>query len=448
MRAVASSGPVLAALLFSVGSIASSQTNDELLGHRPFPDSRDPPAYAASNKQEQALFELGHEVFNTQWVPADTPGAARRDGLGPLYNAAACDECHNEGARGRGPSGAGRAPAALVLQLERPISEGAPDPVYGHVLNTAAMNGYPPEAVVSIDYRDVRGVYPDGAPWSLRAPTYTISELRYGSLAADTILKPRLAPPLYGAGLLEAVPQQAILDGASGISSSRVHGMPAWQQYRGFRTLGRFGWQAASVSILDQTTKAFSREMGLSSRDRPDDDCMPAQTDCLSAPDGGHPEVADDLLDAVVAFQQALAVPESADRPAESLQAQREFEQLGCADCHRPHLPVALRDAAGVPYAGTIAPYTDLLLHELGAGLADSDVSGHSVPTRWRTAPLWGIGNHARAGSQPTLMHDGRARTIEEAILWHHGEAERALQNFENLAASRRQALIAWIGTL
>ena len=446
MHAGASSGPAFEVLLLAAGCFAFTPAMAaEPLGHRAFTDSRDPPAYAPLNDTDSAQFELGHAVFNTQWVPAGTPGAERRDGLGPLYNAAACDECHNEGARGRGPRGAGPAPAPLVVQLERPESSGAPDPAYGHVLNTAALAGSAPEAVVTITYRDLQGAYPDGTPWSLRVPSYEVSQLRYGLLATDTILKPRLAPPLFGVGLLELVPQEAVL-------ASAVHGTPAWQSYRGARTLGRFGWQGASVSIRDQTTKAFSREMGLSSQDMPIDDCTLAQTDCLSAPNGGSPEVSNELLDAVVAFQRALAVP-AADPMATSVRKparkmRRDFEQLGCADCHRTSLPVRLRDADGREHAGTIEPYTDLLLHDLGAGLADAEVSGRTVPSRWRTAPLWGIGHVTRAGSPPTLLHDGRARSIEEAILWHHGEAEQARQGFEHWNSARRQALIDWIGTL
>jgi CxxC motif-containing protein (DUF1111 family) len=448
VRAGPFSGHTLAVLLLCGGGIAVAQSVAvQSLGHRPFPNARDPPAYAPLNGEEQARFALGHAVFNTRWVPAGTPGAARRDGLGPLYNAAACDTCHNEGARGRGPTGAGPAPAALVMQLERPVADDAPDPVYGHVLNTAALNGVAPEAVVSIEYREIAGSYPDGTRWALRAPTYALSELRYGALAPDTILRPRIAPALFGIGLLEAVPQSAILEMVHGTpSSSVVHGTPAWREYRGARVLGRFGWQGASVSIRDQTTKAFSREMGLTSSDRPTDDCTIAETDCLSAPNGGDPEVSAELLDAVVAFEHALAVPESTEKIAGTMLP--EFEQLGCADCHRPSLPVRLKDAAGHFYSGTIEPYTDLLLHELGTGLADSDVSGHSVRSRWRTAPLWGIAHNSRPGTPLTQLHDGRARSIEEAILWHQGEAESALRNFEHLESSQRQALIAWIETL
>ena len=167
-----------------------------------------------------------------------------------------------------------------------------------------------------------------------------------------------------------------------------------------------------------------------------------------SQPSGGNPEVSDELLSAVVEFERWLAVPESPATASRAPAAQSFFEALGCAACHRPILPVVLRDAAGRETSGTIAPYTDLLLHYLGAGLADVDLSGRRAMSRWRTASLWGVAYTSRSGNPPTLLHDGRARTIEEAILWHDGEALAARQNFEQLPAAERRRLLDWIATL
>jgi CxxC motif-containing protein (DUF1111 family) len=156
----------------------------------------------------------------------------------------------------------------------------------------------------------------------------------------------------------------------------------------------------------------------------------------------------EDLLAAVLEFQHWLAVPESGRAPGDAQSMQQSFNVLGCAVCHRPNLPVVFEDGAGRQTQGTIAPYTDLLVHHLGAGLADVDISGRVAATKWRTAPLWGVGYISRAGRQPTLLHDGRARTIEEAILWHDGEALTARQNFEHLSAADRRQLLDWIATL
>ncbi|HWJ34635.1 MAG TPA: di-heme oxidoredictase family protein [Steroidobacteraceae bacterium] len=403
----------------------SSRNAGNNLGQRVFSDARNPPAYAEVDTVEQARIDLGHAVFNTQWVPARTTNAARRDGLGPLFNASACDACHNEGAHGRGPSGDGAAPNALVIQLEvRPRGsdqKSSGDPLYGHTLNTAAIDGFNPEGVVTIHYRELDGRYPDGATWHLRAPRYVLTELQRGPLAARTIIQPRLAPALFGVGLLEAVPGPA----------------------------ARFGWQSESTSVRDQTTKAFARDMGLTTSDRPADDCTAAEPECLAAPNGGTPEVSAELLDAVVEFQRTLAVPQPPAVPAAARRAPgRLFDAVGCSACHRAVMPVVPSGVLGAKGAQTIAPYTDLSLHDLGLRLADRDAAGRVVPSRWRTAPLWGMAYRLELEQEPTFLHDGRARSIEEAILWHDGEAATARQRFVHLTPERRAQLLNWIGML
>jgi CxxC motif-containing protein (DUF1111 family) len=329
------------------------------------------------------------------------------------------------------------------------------------VLNTAALTGLRPEGSVEIRYQERSGRYPDGTPWHLRVPRYVISNLGYGPLLAGTIIEPRLAPQLFGDGLLEAVPEAVITTDANGAYGadaggdssgnapvrSGAGGVPAWQWLDGRRQLGRFGWQGVSVSIRDQTTKAFAREMGLTSRDRPHDDCTAAQRDCLVQPNGGDPEVSDELLDAVVAFEQWLAVP-TVNATAAAGPANPLFVQLGCAGCHRPLLPVRLRDPNGRLIAGMIAPYTDLRLHDMGPALSDRNVAAEVTPSRWRTAPLWGLGYRVSRERQLTLLHDGRARSIEEAILWHDGEAHAAREAFERLSSVQRQALLTWLASL
>ncbi|HUN27237.1 MAG TPA: di-heme oxidoredictase family protein [Steroidobacteraceae bacterium] len=442
-------GAVALALAAASGGGLCAQAQ-ATLGRAAFPDSHDPQTYQPLNPSGQARFDLGHAVLNTQWVPAGTAGAGRRDGLGPLFNADSCDECHNEGARGRGPARDGPAPASIVVEL-RSRGRGRPDapagdPVYGHVLNTSALQGLHPEGTVTIRYRAVSGRYPDGEPYELRAPRYLLANLRYGPLAADTIVEPRIAPQLFGIGLLEAVPLRAILaPSARGPTAGTV----AWYRYRGELRLGRFDWQDTAVSVRDQTTQAFAREMGLTSQDLPHDDCTRAEQDCLAQPNGGTPEVSAELLDAVVFFQSELAVPESPRRAGSASGPGRAlFAMLGCADCHRPRLPVVLNDARGEAHSGFIAPYTDLRLHDLGPGLADALASGAKVPSRWRTAPLWGLGYRLARERFPTFLHDGRARTVEEAILWHDGEASRARKRFESLSRAERQGLLAWLATL
>jgi CxxC motif-containing protein (DUF1111 family) len=414
-----------------------------VVGAQHFADSRDPPSLRPLNEQEKAHFDLGHAVFNTHWVPAGTPRAQRRDGLGPLFNADSCDACHNEGARGRGPDSEGGAPLSLVVKLDSPGSaageNSAGDPVYGHVLNPLALPGVRPEGRVTIHYESAPGRYPDGTEFALRRPRYEISNLGFGPLGAHTILEPRIAPAVFGVGLLQAVPERVL-------TSPGGTGAVAWRILGGVRSIGRFGWQATGVSIQDQTSQAFSREMGITTSDRPHDDCSAREPECLAQANGGDPEASAELFDAVIAFQRLLAVPASPRRG--SANGEALFTSLGCATCHTPRLPTEWTDSSGTSRSGVTAPYTDLRLHDLGVGLADREASGTAVPSRWRTAPLWGMGYRLSRESAPRFLHDGRARTVEEAILWHGGEAAMTRERFMNLPADARQALLDWVGAI
>ncbi len=439
-------GQRLLALCLCCAATAAGATPPPL-GVEVFVNSRDPPFFRMLDPAKLARARLGHAVFNTPFVPAGTPGAARIDGLGPLFNAPSCDECHNEGADARGPRGDGPAPQNLVVQLQLPGPPDAPlagDPRYGQELNTASLPSLRPEGSVTIRYQTLHGRYPDGTPWELRDPQYLLSNLRYGPLAAHTIIKPRLAPPLFGDGLLEAVPATVIL----GEGSSVTAGLPAWRWIGTHRELARFGWQATALSIRDQIGKAMAFEMGLTNPAYPHDDCTSVERDCRAAPNGGTPEVSAQLFDAVIEFVRWLAVPAApaaAVAAAAHGQGAELFRQVGCAACHRPQLPVVLSAPGGGHVSAVISPYTDLRLHDLGPDLADRDASGERVRSLWRTAPLWGLGYRVGREQQLTLLHDGRARSLEEAILWHDGEARNARLAFENLPAKQRRVLLGWL---
>jgi CxxC motif-containing protein (DUF1111 family) len=424
-----------AALLGILTSTATAAPLDP----QPFTDRRNPPSYRKLSEAELARFGLGMAVFNTHFVIAGTPDAGRLDGVGPLFNSSSCDACHNNGARGRGPTGDGPAPESLVIQLtaagarNRLDPEG--DPVYGRVFNPIALDGVPPEGEVVIHFVSRQGHYPDGSTWSLRVPHYELTQLHYGPLAEGTIIKPRLAPALFGAGLLDAVKPE---DGEERPADTDADPPGT----------GRFGWQATAASVRDQTARAFAREMGLTSADIPSDDCTPTETACLQQPNGGSPEVSADLFNAVSSFQHWLAVPASPTPHPDAAHGDQTFAELGCVACHRPHWPVTLTDAGGTPYAATITPYTDLRLHNLGPGLADETITGKKILSRWRTAPLWGLGYRMSLERFPTFLHDGRARSAEEAILWHDGAAAGAREKFEHLTADRRKAFLRWLETL
>ena len=232
---------------------AQAESPDAPIAGKAFVDRRNPPSYRLLDETESAQVKLGQSVFDTEWVAAGAPGIAGRVGVGPLYNAPSCNSCHNGGERGRGPAGDGTAPMALVIQLESPAVDVAlepgGDPVYGRVFNTSALDGVQVEGAVTVRYSEIDGYYyPFGARWSLRVPHYRLAGLTRGPLAPTTVIKPRLAPALFGAGLLEAVPESAISEGAAHT------GAPAWHSRQGKRVLGRLGWQGGAVSIRDQTT--------------------------------------------------------------------------------------------------------------------------------------------------------------------------------------------------
>jgi CxxC motif-containing protein (DUF1111 family) len=267
-------------------------------------------------------------------------------------------------------------------------------------------------------------------------------------LAPNTVIKPRLAPALFGVGLLEGVPEDRITEGSAELTGEKSGGAPAWHLRQGKRSIGRFGWQADGVSVRDQTTKAFANEMGVTSTDRPNDDCTPAEMSCGEHPEGASPEVSDELLSAVVTFVRTLAVPESPTHAMNDSLGAKLFADIGCGACHRSQLIVLRPRTDGAVVSSVIAPYTDLRLHDLGADMADESVSGAKVASRWRTAPLWGLGYRVKEESYPTFLHDGRATSIEEAILWHSGEAAYSKYRFMNLGPHARYALLRWLETL
>lgn len=404
----------------------------------------EPVAYAALDGDQQRRYALGLAVFNTHWVAAGTAQAARIDGVGPLHNAPSCDACHNSGARGRGPEGDGALPIGLVIAVS-PAGSAGPHPRYGHVLNPSGLDRVPAEAQLRVRYRMLEGRYPDGARWQLRDPRYLVEAPGYGALADDTVLKPRLAPALFGAGLLERVPVDWLRrrEARNAERTDGVRGRIAWREFDGRKMPGRFDWQGDAVSVANQTGRAFAREMGLSNPLQPADDCTATQAACRKAASGGSPEVDPQLFAAVEAFQRWLAVPAVARDGGIEADGAALFTATGCADCHVPALPVEI-DGAG---PAQLPAYSDLLVHDLGSGLADRDLRGQAVPGAWRTAPLWGLGYAVQRGGALGLLHDGRARSVEEAILWHGGEAAAAQARFVASTPGQRALLLRWLET-
>lgn len=406
-------------------------------------DAHPPKPWRALSAPEQAKFDLGYATFNTEWSPAST-SAQRTDGVGPVFNVQSCDACHNSRRGGRGPRGAGEVSSVLVIQLGRVLADGRIErgtSEYGRVLNTNAIAGFTPEATVTVTYQERQRWLVDNSTVSLRVPSYSVSSLSGPALPDRTVLMPRLPPRVMGAGLLERVPESALETIADSQPRQGVAGHIS--RLAGTKRIGRYGWQATEPTVASQTASAMAREMGLTSALESQIDCGKSDNACLTAPNGGTPEVDAALFDAVVWFQEMHSVPVA--KPVDGRSAGAKlFSSTGCADCHRLTLPVDLPNRS----AATIAAYTDLLVHDLGNDLADRDLHGQPVHSEWRTAPLWGMGAAVATGQPLSLLHDGRARSVREAILWHGGDATAALSRYLALDATERSALEQWIERL
>jgi CxxC motif-containing protein (DUF1111 family) len=431
------------------------ETSREVTGSRAFGF----PAPTLTN-EERRMFELGDSFFTQNWVTAPASTDAR-DGLGPMFNAQSCASCHLRDGRGT-PASTGDGNLGLLLRLSIPgasdVGGPNPHPAYGDQLQDRSVDGVPIEGELVITYDVVAGTYADGSPYSLRAPTYTIEAPALGELEDDVMISPRLAPQVIGMGLLEAVPEHAIVSNADpeDADADGISGRPniVWNPASKASELGRFGWKANSPTVQAQSAGAFNGDMGITSSLNPDESCTDSQLECAAAPSGGdgaEPEVPDDRLGSVTFYARTLAVPAARDtEDDETRRGAEAFRESGCAACHIETFTTAPIESVGVEALSdqTIHPYTDLLLHDMGAGLADGRPDFEAAGTEWRTPPLWGLGLLDDVGGERFLLHDGRARTIEEAILWHGGEAEAATEKFRSADSETRAALIKFLEAL
>lgn len=401
---------------------------------------------------DRRAFAVGNNFFNDNWVtaPASTEG---RDGLGPTFNAQSCSSCHFRDGRAEPPTGT-EPELGLLFRVSQPGAGGATEPVtaYGDQLQDQATNGVPAEGRVIVTYDEVDGTFADGSPYSLSAPSYEIADLQFGPLPAGTMVSPRIAPAMIGVGLLEAVPEADIRAGADpddadgdGISG-RVNEVV--DARTGELVLGRFGWKANVATVEQQVAGAFHGDIGITTSLHPDQNCPAGQGACAAAPSGGDPEVDDAKLERVTFYSRTLAVPARRDVGLDVTdQGEELFDEIGCSSCHTPSMTTGESDIAALS-AQAIRPYTDLLLHDLGDGLADGRPDGAASGSEWRTPPLWGIGLLETVNGHTRLLHDGRARNITEAILWHGGEAAGAQAAFTELGADERRALVTFIESL
>jgi CxxC motif-containing protein (DUF1111 family) len=466
--------PVLAALLLaaalaaacsssSADGEAAPEVGTELLGGATtvFDVSANAFSFPARNLDNDGrdAFSLGNHFFRRNWVtaPASISG---NDGLGPTFNATSCDACHFHDGRGAPPTKDGEAFVGLLIRLSVPGQDehGAPlgDPAYGGQFNQNAILGVPAEGNAKVRYDEVPGTYGDGEPYSLRRPTYELTDLAFGPLAPGIMMSPRVGQAMVGLGLLEAVPEETLLGLADpdDRDGDGISGRPnmVWNQRLAKASVGRFGWKANQPTIEQQVAGAFLGDIGITSELNPLENCPAAQPGCTAAKSGGspgEPELSKQKLDAVTRYSLTIAVPSRrAWTTPEVRRGEALFATAGCASCHAPKLQTGV--LSGFPSLSNqaIRPFTDLLLHDMGPELADNRPDFLATGTEWRTAPLWGIGLVQAVSKHQFFLHDGRARGLAEAILWHGGEATRARDAFRAMPKGDRDSLLAFLQDL
>ncbi len=430
-------------------------------------------------------FFVGNAFFKQPWViaPASTDS---RDGLGALFNVAACQSCHIKDGRGHAPMTSSDDADSLLIRLAMPASndeqrqqlqssmiEKVAHPMYGGQLQDRGIQSVPAEARIEVQWTDKPVTFADGHIETLRAPTFTLTNPGYGAFDDELMVSPRIALPMIGLGLLDQIPDTDIKKQAVSASkdTTAISGKFNWvmDPQTGQTALGRFGWKAGQTKLVTQNQSAFNEDMGLTSNIRPIESCTPLQTACLKATTGSDAqgdnkpavEVSDEVVKFVEFYTRNLAVPNRRDADNEQVLAgKKHFYNIGCQSCHTPRYQLPKTNDDHLEQHGqVIYPYTDLLLHDMGDDLADRTIAG-KLPSKdaqveflansyeWRTPALWGIGLAQTVDPQATFLHDGRARTLLEAVLWHGGEAKAQQQKVLQLDKQGRAELNAFLQSL
>ncbi|OXL25409.1 thiol oxidoreductase [Psychrobacter sp. DAB_AL32B] len=430
-------------------------------------------------------FFIGNAFFRQPWViaPASTDS---RDGLGALFNVAACQSCHVKDGRGHAPMTSDDDADSLLIRLAMPATtdeqrqqlqdsliEKVVHPMYGGQLQDRGIQGVPAEARIAVQWTDKPVTFADGYVETLRAPIFNLTNPGYGPFDGELMVSPRIALPMIGLGLLEQIPDADIKKqvASNHKNSSDIKGKfnLVMDPQTGKVALGRFGWKAGQTKLLTQNQSAFNEDMGLTSSIRPTESCMPTQSACMNAATGADEqgngkqpvEVNDEVAKFVEFYTRNLAVPHRRNADDKLVLAgKKRFYDMGCQSCHTPRYQLPKTDDDHIEQHGqVIYPYTDLLLHDMGDDLADRTIAGKLPPKNlqveflansyeWRTPALWGIGLAQTVDPQATFLHDGRARTLMEAVLWHGGEAKKQQQKVLKLDKQGRTELNAFLQSL
>ncbi|HHD75453.1 MAG TPA: c-type cytochrome [Campylobacterales bacterium] len=403
--------------------------------------------------EETDLFILGKSFYRIPWVEAPSATTAR-DGLGPLFNANTCMHCHPKNGAGVAINSDGSMTRSHLLRLSHRNSTNEelmktvgfePDSTYGSQLSLNGNADVPAEGLPKVSYTEINGTYPDGSPYSLRKPSYRVENLGYGAMDNETIIAPRIGLALIGLGQLELIDEKDILanEDIEDKNGDGISGKANWAYSPETNTtmLGRFTWKASATTVKHQSAAAAHNDMGLSNPLFPQHNCTDKQKLCLEeAQKGRHAfDLPEERLSAITYYLSNLAIPKQR-HPEKHQEGAKLFSSLNCTACHTP----SFKTAMGL----TIHPYSDLLLHDMGKDLADGRREFLATGNEWRTPPLWGIGLYEEVSGEANYLHDGRARSIEEAILWHGGEAEKSKEDFMALSREKREKLLEFLESI
>lgn len=412
-------------------------------------------------------FSVGNSFFRNPWVIAPATTTAR-DGLGPLFNTNACQNCHIKDGRGHPPEAEHINRVSMLVRISLEVEDSAtnaqltdalltrhgaiPVPNYGLQIQDFAVAPAKPEAEVTVSYEEHAVTLNGRETVMLRSPTLALRNPAYGPLPANVRLSARIAPAMIGLGLLEAISADEILHQADPEDHNRdgISGRPnwVWDEVLQQTVLGRFGWKAGQPTLRQQNAAAFAGDLGITSLLFPAPPCADGQTLCANMVNGGEPELSERIQQQVDFYSQNLAVPaQRRSTDAEVIRGQKLFHSAGCGACHRNQWTTG-RSAFPWLSSQKIAPYTDLLLHDMGPGLADHRSEFSATGQEWRTPPLWGIGLMETVVGKAFFLHDGRARSILEAILWHGGEADASRHKVVTMAPTERRALLNFLHSL
>ena len=432
---------------FPAGNGTTSDLSREAFGH----------PLSGTRGQDRRDFVIGNSFFQSVWVTS--PASANlRDGLGPTFNAVSCTACHLKDGRGRGlPDMDGKVDISLLFRLRSKNTDGSVSPTenYGSQFNPRGIMGVPGEGDAYVKFETVTGEFSDGELFELKKPKYSFLNLAFGSFSKNTIYSPRVGPQMIGLGLIENINEEDILKKSDpfDLNKDGISGRPntvfsiVEQKY----VLGRFGWKAAVASLLEQNAAAFHGDIGITSYLHPEEECPMIQIDCIAK--RTQDDISEELLGKVTLYTQLLSVPVRRDVNSLTVKnGKKIFNQIGCFECHTPSYVTGKKSQFDILNNQTIYPYSDFLLHDMGDELAD-DVGEYKneedAGTReWRTPPLWGIGLFKMVNGHTRYMHDGRARNVSEAILWHGGEASETKNKFLKLSINDRADLIEFLNSL